>query len=78
MTTVVLLHCWQRCDSYQRLERFDSAAQQRCDTCGCVRRVIRIQGTLNPSRKCTASCKRGKSGDCDCSCAGANHGIAYQ
>lgn len=36
-----------------------------------------LKGTFNPEHKCDDRCTHAKGHTCDCSCGGANHGIAW-
>jgi hypothetical protein len=50
-----------------------------CGRCGqpnaVVTKLIEIKPERTDGRKCSGACQSSKSGDCDCSCGGKNHGI---
>lgn len=40
-------------------------------------RVTAVKGVLREDKGCNARCEAATGGDCECSCAGQNHGAAY-
>lgn len=53
------------------------ALSLRCFSCGKTRLAKRVLGRLNRDIKCTARCLAATGQDCECSCAGKNHGAKY-
>lgn len=51
---------------------------RRCADAGRRRgmRAVTVRGTHRPGVPCTARCIGARRPDCECSCAGANHGAA--
>lgn len=47
-------------------------------TCGRSMRSEVVSGRLNESVRCGSACRFAKGADCECSCAGANHGSAHR
>lgn len=47
-----------------------------CPTCGSDRRGTEVKGHVT-EHKCNAKCLASKSGVCECSCGGKNHGSSY-
>lgn len=45
-----------------------------CPTCGIFVRAEAVRGTYLATKKCGGACLHAKRGDCECSCAGKNHG----
>jgi hypothetical protein len=41
-------------------------------------RGARVDGTYNAEKKCNAACRNARRADCECSCAGANHGDGWR
>lgn len=48
-----------------------------CPDCGKRGESSVVVGVLNETHKCDARCMSAKNGACECSCAGANHGVAH-
>jgi hypothetical protein len=48
-----------------------------CASHGRALRWQRIEGTHRPGIRCDARCQYAKGPDCECSCAGANHGRGW-
>ena len=48
----------------------------KCPTCGSDRRGAEVKGRVT-EHKCNAKCLASKSGVCECSCGGKNHGKNY-
>jgi hypothetical protein len=46
----------------------------RCPACGISLMADAVRGTYSATKKCGGACLHAKRGDCECSCAGANHG----
>jgi hypothetical protein len=67
-----------RMEGEQKIRQYDEGRQG----CQCGERFVKVRhlkATSNSNnRKCTASCKNAQSEECDCSCNGANHGIAHK
>lgn len=57
----------------------DNYTDVKCPTCGnqvaCYSRKILPIKPEHGGKKCGGACQASKSGDCDCSCGGKNHGI---
>lgn len=53
------------------------AVSLRCFSCGKTRQANRVLGRLNRDIKCTAKCLAATGQDCECSCAGKNHGAKF-
>ncbi len=52
--------------------------ERKCPKCGLGRGTPNIVvGVVNSKHTCDARCMSAKSGDCECSCGGENHGIAH-
>lgn len=49
----------------------------RCRTCRSQTSGTPVRGRYNPRQTCGAKCIYAKGPDCECSCAGANHGAGY-
>lgn len=47
-----------------------------CD-CGRRTRVYEVRGKFSAKHKCNAKCLASKSGVCECSCGGHNHGASW-
>lgn len=47
-----------------------------CRNCGKAMDYGILQGHLRPEVKCDARCTSARGHSCDCSCGGANHGVA--
>ena len=45
--------------------------------CGRDRELRPVRGTFSASKKCSARCKAATGHDCDCQCAGRNHGADH-
>ena len=45
-----------------------------CPECGSFAKMKPVKGHYNPDHTCNSKCMNAKSGECDCSCGGANHG----
>ena len=55
----------------------DRALWMRCPSCGSFEITVnRVKGSNNEDKACGARCRNATSGDCECSCVGANHGSA--
>jgi hypothetical protein len=52
------------------------AVSARCPEHG-VYRLASVKGRLVPDHKCDARCTTATGPACDCSCGGANHGVAH-
>lgn len=50
---------------------------RRCWTCGARFRYSEIRGKLSTSHECNAKCLASKGPNCECSCAGKNHGKGW-
>jgi hypothetical protein len=48
-----------------------------CRKCGALARVKLIRGKYNPGVVCNAKCLASTGSNCECSCAGKNHGSAF-
>ena len=48
-----------------------------CRECGKQVQTLPVTGRYKENVKCGARCTSGRSGSCDCSCSGKNHGIDY-
>lgn len=48
-----------------------------CRGCAALVAGRRVQGTFDPKIQCNAKCHAAKGFDCQCSCAGKNHGADY-
>ena len=48
-----------------------------CFSCGKARAAHGVRGRLNRDIKCTAKCQAATGTDCECSCAGKNHGAKF-
>lgn len=48
----------------------------RC-ACGKLNRVNPVRGKYKASVECNSKCHNSKSGICECSCGGKNHGSGY-
>jgi len=48
-----------------------------CRKCGRAIHANEIRGRYNPNKKCTARCLAATGHDCECSCAGKNHGASF-
>jgi hypothetical protein len=65
-----------KCGRVARIDRKPSPEDSRlvtCEDCRQTVRVFQVFGSRGP-RKCDARCMNATGPDCDCSCAGANHG----
>lgn len=51
---------------------------EACPKCGRLIYGNAIEGTYNPNVKCGAKCRNATGPNCECSCAGENHGDNYQ
>lgn len=45
--------------------------------CGSHRYAWKVKGTYSATHKCNAKCLASKSGVCECSCGGHNHGASW-
>jgi hypothetical protein len=45
-----------------------------CLSCGTKSAPVAVKGTHNPSKECNDVCQGATGPNCDCRCAGANHG----
>lgn len=45
--------------------------------CDRERELLPVRGTFNASKKCSARCTGATGHDCDCHCAGRNHGADH-
>jgi hypothetical protein len=48
-----------------------------CKCCGKMMAYDVLKGRLNAAIKCNAKCQASRGPQCDCSCAGANHGKSW-
>lgn len=48
-----------------------------CETHGKIMKLVIVNGTLVEDKACDRRCTTATGPDCECSCAGANHGAAY-
>lgn len=64
---------------YREVTRRYTGERPGAVKCACGRMVYGapVKGTLNEHKKCGARCYNAKGGDCDCQCAGANHGSGH-
>jgi hypothetical protein len=65
--------------SYDRTRPFilnGVAVTARCPDHG-VYRLQAVRGKLAPEHKCDARCMNATGHNCECSCGGANHGLAH-
>lgn len=53
------------------------ATKVSCPDCGMAVRLRRLNGKHNPDHVCDARCTNARGSNCECSCAGANHGAAW-
>lgn len=61
----------------ERLNPFDRDNRRECRSCGYVGALAAlksVRGTYRPEVACTARCTTATRPDCECSCAGRNHG----
>lgn len=56
---------------------YDLRPVAQCPACGAVRRGRAIVGRLVERITCGARCQNATGPDCDCSCAGHNHGAQF-
>jgi hypothetical protein len=49
----------------------------RCRCGRTTRTIARIKASHHAGVRCDARCRNATGPDCECSCAGANHGIAH-
>lgn len=54
----------------------DISHDSRCGACGAQRKSVVVRGRVT-DHKCDARCTNSKSGVCECSCGGANHGRGW-
>lgn len=48
-----------------------------CFKCGKMKKARQIRGKYNRNKACNAKCLSATGHDCECSCAGRNHGKNY-
>ncbi len=68
-----------RCKSCKRTHRVDGGGwvpSARC-SCGASVRLQEVLAYEVPEVRCGGSCRNAVGPACDCSCAGANHGINH-
>ena len=46
----------------------------RCPRCNAWVDADAVRGSYNPAKRCGGACLHAKRGDCECACAGLNHG----
>lgn len=63
-----------RFDRYAYVRAFGS---HECPDHQCRMEWKSVSGTHNESVRCDARCTNARRADCECSCAGANHGSAH-
>lgn len=51
--------------------------ETRCWSCRAVFKCAEIQGRKSLKHECGAKCRASKGPNCECSCAGKNHGRSY-
>lgn len=70
-----------RCGTPVRVERLHRHTRDlaECPACGSSTVVVtRIRGALRPDVPCDARCTSARGHNCECSCAGANHGRDHE
>lgn len=49
----------------------------KCPVCNISICAEAVRGSYSAAKKCGALCMNAKRGDCECSCAGENHGVNH-
>lgn len=49
----------------------------RCPACQMSVMADAVRGSFSSIKKCGAICMNAKRGDCECQCAGENHGVNH-
>ena len=63
---------------YKSLRFSNGSIDPPCPKCGSNNtRSEKIQGKFSPSQPCSARCTSALGADCECQCAGENHGIDH-
>lgn len=65
-----------KCDTAFEDSDRPGAIWLRC-TCGKSCEFKRLRGSLNVEKKCGARCMSATGNDCECQCAGRNHGANH-
>lgn len=90
--SVLVTYCWEpgrrsaagellpqnfwRAEDGRTFELGNGTLRYAC-SCGAAREASSVRGIFNPGKKCSSKCQAATGHDCECSCAGKNHGAAF-